>query len=67
MAGMRVLALLLLTAAPALAQDLPPGMVSAELLPGWVAADDTFDDVAGGTPDVAVVAAGVLPLWVVWF
>ena len=39
MAGMRVLALLLLTAAPALAQDLPPGMVSAELLPGWVAAD----------------------------
>lgn len=33
---MKTFALLLLTAAPALAQDLPPGLVSAELLPGWV-------------------------------
>jgi len=35
---MRTLALLFLTAAPALAQDLPPGLVSAELLPGWTTA-----------------------------
>ncbi|WP_347266958.1 protein-disulfide reductase DsbD domain-containing protein [Paracoccus sp. (in: a-proteobacteria)] len=33
---MRIIALLLITAAPALAQDLPPGLASAELLPGWV-------------------------------
>ena len=33
---MKTLALLFLTAAPALAQDLPPGLASAELLPGWV-------------------------------
>ena len=36
---MKSLALLMLTVAPALAQDLPPGLVSAELLPGWVAGD----------------------------
>ncbi|WJS84821.1 protein-disulfide reductase DsbD domain-containing protein [Paracoccus sp. TOH] len=33
---MKTLALIFLTAAPALAQDLPPGLVAAELLPGWV-------------------------------
>ncbi|ABL68551.1 protein-disulfide reductase DsbD domain-containing protein [Paracoccus denitrificans] len=32
---MKTLALLFITAAPALAQDLPPGLLSAELLPGW--------------------------------
>ncbi|WP_028713361.1 protein-disulfide reductase DsbD domain-containing protein [Paracoccus sp. J55] len=36
---MKTLALLFLTAAPALAQDLPPGLVSAELLPGWITAE----------------------------
>ncbi len=38
---MKTLALLLLAATPAMAQDLPPGMVLAELLPGWVAPDGT--------------------------
>ncbi|WP_323716710.1 protein-disulfide reductase DsbD domain-containing protein [Paracoccus aminovorans] len=33
---MRTLLLLLMSAAPALAQDLPPGLVSAELMPGWI-------------------------------
>ncbi|UXU75452.1 protein-disulfide reductase DsbD domain-containing protein [Paracoccus sp. SMMA_5] len=32
---MRTLAMLCLTALPVMAQDLPPGLVSAELLPGW--------------------------------
>ncbi|MDF3854729.1 protein-disulfide reductase DsbD domain-containing protein [Paracoccus sp. P2] len=36
---MKTLALLLMTAAPALAQDLPPGLASAELLPGWTTAE----------------------------
>lgn len=36
---MKTLALLFMTAAlPALARDLPPGLVSAELLPGWTTA-----------------------------
>ncbi|QFQ89037.1 hypothetical protein F8A10_16640 [Paracoccus kondratievae] len=33
---MRMIALLFLTVAPAMAQDLPPGLVSAEMMPGWV-------------------------------
>ena len=36
---MKILVFLLMTAAPALARDLPPGLVSAELLPGWVTPD----------------------------
>ncbi|TWI31017.1 DsbC/DsbD-like thiol-disulfide interchange protein [Paracoccus sulfuroxidans] len=39
--SMRSLVLLLLTAMPALAQDLPPGLVSAELMPGWVTQNGT--------------------------
>ncbi|WP_313351670.1 protein-disulfide reductase DsbD domain-containing protein [Paracoccus sp. (in: a-proteobacteria)] len=36
---MKTLALLFMTAAPALAQDLPPGLLSATLLPGWTTSE----------------------------
>ncbi|MCV2446733.1 protein-disulfide reductase DsbD domain-containing protein [Paracoccus sp. DMF] len=36
---MRILAALLMTALPALADEPPPGLVSAELLPGWITAE----------------------------
>lgn len=38
---MRTLAILLLTALPAMARDLPPGLVAAELMPGWVTPEGT--------------------------
>ena len=37
----RLLPLLLLAAAPALAEDLPPGLASARLLPGWTTPEGT--------------------------
>lgn len=36
---MKLLAILLMTALPALADEPPPGLVSAELMPGWTTAE----------------------------
>lgn len=36
---MKLLALMLMTALPALADEPPPGLVSAELMPGWTTAE----------------------------